>query len=507
MNDTKSLLLAALVVAALVLAACVVQPAATPAPQQGAEAAQPAATAAPAEAAAPAEPVKLLFRQSDPPNEIGDSFQGAIDEWNAAHPNIQVSFETIPWSDAQEQYVREVQAGGGPDVAQMAFVWTRDLAKSDLVMNLDSYIQNSPPGTVDGMEGFKEDFLGWDLGEYEGSVYGIPFSVDTFAMGYRPDLFEAAGVTQFPDTWQELADAAAKLTVDKDGDGRTDQYGFCFPAGSGSTSGMWFLANYYLWSNGHWFIQESKDGGWEVGTTPQDVAEAMNYFNAFFANGYTPESMIAIDSWGDPEYTSALGRGDCSILFLPPASFSAAQKQSESPVRSAPDPQGSVTRISHLGGRTLIINPNTKNPDAAWEFLQFMTSREWYEKYYTTYFPPQKSLLNEMKFDEAMQGYAQQLPHAVTFKTYIVAPPPVSSMWDTTNREFGAVYSGQKTVEQASADLVAAMADLRISHLVGAGFAVNARPNGLKPAPTPKTSLKNGQPLPAVSLDRAKPGV
>lgn len=456
MRYAKSLFFAVLVLMALLLSACI--------PAQPTPAAEPTIApelaATPTQAEEPEEMIELVFRQNDPPTEAGDSFERAIDDWNASNPNIQVSFETVPWADAQDQYVREVQAGGGPDVAQMAFVWTRDLAKSDLVMNLDSYIENSPPGTVSGMEEFKEDFLGWDLGELDGSIYGIPFSVDTFAMGYRPDLLETAGITEFPDTWDDLFDVAQKLTADTDGDGRTDQYGFCFQAGSGATSGMWFLANYYLWSNGHWFIQETADGGWEVGLAAEDVADAMDYFNSFFTVGATPESMIAIDSWGDPEYTSALGRGDCAILFFPPAAFRGAEAQSEVPLRTAPDPRGSVTRISHLGGRTLVINPNTKYPDEAWEFLRYLTTRKWYEEYYTQQFPPQKSLLAGIEFEESIQGYADQLPHAVTFKTYIVAPPPVSAMWDATNREFGAVYSGQKTPKQASADLVATMQEL-----------------------------------------------
>lgn len=434
-----------LIVLALVASACVA----------------PVAPAAPgAEEAAEGEVVELTFRQSDPPNQVGDLFERALDEFMAQNPNIQVNFEIVPWADAQQQYVREVQAGGGPDVAQMAFVWTRDLAMENLVTNLDTYIEQAPPGTVTDMASFQEDFLGWDLGEYEGSIWGIPFSVDTFAMGYRPDLFEAAGVEEFPDNWDELFLAAQALTVDLDGDARTDQYGFCFPAGSGATSGMWFLANYYLWSNGHWFIQEADGGGFEVGATPEDIAGAMEYFNNFFETGVTPESMIAIDSWGDPEYTSALGRGDCAILFLPPSAFQAARDQSEVPLASAPDPQGSVTRISHLGGRTLVINPATEHPDEAWELLRFLTSQPFYEEFYVDYFPPQVSLLDNLVFEEAIQGYAEQLPHAVTFATYILSPAPVSAMWDATNREFGSVYSGQKTPDEAAADLADEMQNL-----------------------------------------------
>jgi multiple sugar transport system substrate-binding protein len=392
--------------------------------------------------------VHLVFRQNDPPNQIGDSLQAGIDEWNANNPNIQVELETVPWNDAQNQYVREVQAGGGPDVLQLAFVWTRDLAKAGLVMNLDSYLEADPPGK--GMD----DFLGVDLGVYDGSIYGVPWSVDTFVMAYRPDLFEEAGIESFPDTWDDLLEAARALTHD-------GQYGFCFQAGSGPTGGMWFLANYYLWSNGKFFVHdENGDGTYEVGTTVEDVKGAMDYFNTYFKENLTPESMIAIDSWGDPEYTSSLGNGQCAIIFVPPAAFSAAQEQSEMPLLTAPDPRGSVQRISHLGGRTLAINPNTEHPDEAYQFLKFLTTQEFYENYYSSYFPPQISLLDQVEFPEALQGYAEQLPYAITFNEYIQAPPPVQSMWESTNREFGAVYSGQKSTQKAAEDLVARMHEL-----------------------------------------------
>jgi multiple sugar transport system substrate-binding protein len=306
-----------------------------------------------------------------------------------------------------------------------------------------------------------DDFLGTELGTLDDSVYGIPFSVDTFVFGYRPDLFEAAGVDSFPDTWDDMYTAAQALTADTNGDGRTDQYGVCFPAGSGGTSGMWFLANYYLWSYGNFFMDDSDgDGTYEVGTTPEDIADAMNYFNRFFEEGLTPQSMIAIDSWGDPEYTSSLGNGQCAMIFVPPSAFSAAQEQSEMPLLTGPDPQGSEGRISHLGGRALIINPNTEHPDEAWAFLKFLISQEFYENYYTTYFPAQVSLLENIEFSEDQTGYAEQLPNAITLNEYIVAPPPVSAMWESTNREFGAVYSGQKSVEEAASDLAERMQEL-----------------------------------------------
>lgn len=401
--------------------------------------------------AAQDEPVELLFRQFDPPTEIG-GLQQAVDAWNEGHPNILVRLETVPLAEAQNQYVREVQAGGGPDIQHLAFVWTRDLGRSGLLMPLDELLQASPPG--DGIE----DFLATDLAQLDGVTYGLPWTVDTNAIAYRPDLLRTAGVDAFPDTWDQFLTVAEQLTVDSDDDGRTDQYGFCFPAGSGPDGTMWFIANYYLWSNGKFFVQDDGAGSWEVGVTAEDVAGAITYFDAFFERGVTPRSLIAVNSTGDPEIVGGLGRGDCAMTFLTPQTFRAAQEQSEEPLRTAPIPRGSVNRISHLGGRTLGINPNTEHAGEAWEFVKYLASADvfgFYDQY-----PAQRSLLDALTFPEGEEGYVEMLPLAITFERYISSPARVSSMWEATNRQFGAVYSGQRSPAEAGDDLVAELAEL-----------------------------------------------
>jgi len=407
-----------------------------------------AAAATPPQAAA--KKVELLFRQGDPPGEV-EGLVKAVDAWNAAHPNIQVKFETVPWKDAQAQLVREIQAGGGPDVAQVAFVWTADLGKSGLLTDLVPFIKASPPGK--GLQ----DFLATELGTVGDKIYGLPWTVDTATMVYRPDLLEKAGISRFPDTWEDLARAAKRLTLDTKGSGRTDQYGFCWPAGSGPDGATWFLVNAYLWSNGKSFMKQDAGGKWEVGVSPQDVAGVMRYFKSFFTEKVTPESLIAVSWEGDPEMVGSLARGTCAITNFRLATFRLAAKQSPQPIKMTLEPKGSVKRASHLGGRTLAINPNTKSPQESWEFLKYLASSETFKTY--NQFPAQKALLAEVqaRLPEAEKAYAEQLTYGTSFRDYIFSGANVNGMWAATNREFGAVFSGQKTIEQGGADLIKAM--------------------------------------------------
>lgn len=455
----RSMMFILLLCVAILGAACT-QPSAAPAPAAQpttapAPAAQPAApeaTAAPA-AAQPAEKVELVFRQGDPPGEI-DGLVKAVDLWNANNPNIHVTLETVPWADGQAQYVREAQAGGGPDVMQEAFVWTANLGKANLVQDLTSLINQEPPG-----KGIA-DFVGVDLGTVNGKIYGVPWTIDTAAMVYRPDLLQAGGVTAFPETWDDLKAVAKKLTIDKDGDGKTDQYGFCWPAGGAPDGATWFLVNAYLWSNGQTFMKPGADGKGTVAISEAELAAAMDYFNSFFTEKLTPESMIGISWEGDPEMVGSLDRGDCAMSNFRIGTFVQAVQQAKNPLAMALEPKGSSGRASHLGGRALGINVNTKHTKEAWAFLNFMVTQETFSTY--AQYPAQKALLDEKQktLPELQKPYAEQLKYGKTFADYIFSGANVNSMWAATTKEFSAVFAGQKPSNQAAADLIKTFNDL-----------------------------------------------
>ncbi len=391
--------------------------------------------------------VEIVFRQNDPPVEIG-GLEEAIESLNASDAGVQVKLENIAWADAQAQWVREVQAGGGPDVQQLAFVWPQDLASTDLLLELDSHIEGSDIAP--------DDFLALELGQLDGKTYGIPWTADTFVIAYRPDLLDAAGIAVpagevwDPGTWEEFRDTAQKLS---DGD---TQFGFAFPAGPEGWT--WFMANYYLWSNGTTLVEQDDAGAWAPGVTAEDLTGAIDYFNGFFENGITPESLIAVSTPGDPQIVGGLGRGDAAMSFFPPATFRAAQEQSESPLATGLIPSGSETRVSHLGGRMLGINPGTDHPDEAWQVIEHLISAETFETY--DQYPARKSILETLDAPEGEEAYAEMLPQAITFEQYISSPVPVPSLQEAVNRTFGAVFSGQQSSADAAGALVDELASL-----------------------------------------------
>ncbi len=61
----------------------------------------------------------------------------------------------------------------------------------------------------------------------EGHLWGVPHGINSVAVIYNKDVFDAAGVAYPTEdwTWQEMLDKAKELTRDTDGDGETDVYG------------------------------------------------------------------------------------------------------------------------------------------------------------------------------------------------------------------------------------------------------------------------------------------
>lgn len=106
----------------------------------------------------------------------------------------------------------------------------------------------------------------------------MPWSADTWAMVYRTDLLEEAGVTKLPSTWEELK-AASTAVKDK-----TGASGFSLAA----ANQIWFPVNYRLWSNGAGFIVDDGNGGYKVGVEQAQLGRSDELFQELHRRWRSP---------------------------------------------------------------------------------------------------------------------------------------------------------------------------------------------------------------------------
>ena len=393
----------------------------------------------------------ITFRYNDPDPEVIES---AIAAYEAENPDITIELERISWADARTQFLRETAVGTGPDIVHIAFVWPQEMGSAGALLPLNSLIEEKGAG-----KGF-DDFIAGDLATGpDGDIFALPWTADTTALVYTPSVLEEIGV-EVPTTWDELL-AASKVAAEN------GKVGFGFPAGSGATNAVWFILNYYLWSNGHALVVEDGKGGFELGVDEVTLANAFTYLTEFMGDGGNPEANIALGSIADIGSISAMVEGNQAFAMLAPnitkeliASSNEVAGNEGLVFESTVIPRGSEVGTSHMGGRMLGINANTDHPDEAYAFIQFLISGPFFGDFLTAQFPASKSALAEVDFADGLEGFAEQLPNARTWGAYANGSTPIGTMWSETGREFGAILIGDKTENEAAASLLATIQDM-----------------------------------------------
>lgn len=383
---------------------------------------------------------KLIMRQFDPAAEI-QGLQAAVDTWNKQNPDTQVELQTLSPANVQ-QFAREANGGSGPDINVIGYTDVNFLAKPKILLPLDDLMKSAP------LEGSASDLLATDMVTFDKKMWALPWTADTFALAYRPDALKAAGVAAPPTTWEALASDAAKISSSSGG----KTAGFCFAGAGSPTSSQWFAINYYLWSKGSGLIEKDSAGKQKPKATTQQLTSAIDYFAKLFTTGATPKSFQAVDAYTDPSIVGGLASGSCAMSYLPPQTLRSVEKQAPGKVLTAPMPDGTTDGATHLGGRALGINANTKNPEGAWKVLRFLASATTFSTY--DQYPASKSTLAALKVPESEKGFVLQLPHSQSFGRYIGSQMTIASIVQLVNQQFSSVYSGQTSSSAAAQAIV-----------------------------------------------------
>ncbi|MGK7874880.1 MAG: ABC transporter substrate-binding protein [Xenococcaceae cyanobacterium] len=167
-----------------------------------------------------------LWHGINPP-ENRDIFNELVDKFNQTHDDVQVEALYIGQPDEQlPKIIASVVGDQPPDLLWFVAQLTGQLVELDAIRPLEDWLDQSPLKS-------EIDPAMFESMELNGHIWSVPFATNNAAMFYRPSLFEKAGITKLPETWDELRDVAKQLTQDLDGDGRTDQYGLLLSLGTG----------------------------------------------------------------------------------------------------------------------------------------------------------------------------------------------------------------------------------------------------------------------------------
>lgn len=107
---------------------------------------------------------------------------------------LKVEVQPLPWTAAHEKLLTAYAGNSLPDVSQIGNTWVAELAAIGALAPL-------PAGQRGLLEGQFPAVL--DTNRIGGTVYGVPWYVDTRVQFYRTDLFREAGYPTPPTNWAD----------------------------------------------------------------------------------------------------------------------------------------------------------------------------------------------------------------------------------------------------------------------------------------------------------------
>ncbi len=147
-------------------------------------------------------PVKLeiwgLFDDSD-------AFYSIFDAYRKVNPNVlDISYKKLSPDTYKKELVEALASGQGPDIFLIQNTW------------LSGFQDKITPVTPDILteQKFRSDFVDVAAADFvdQGKIYAVPLSVDTLGLYYNKDLFNQAGITAPPATWNDFVEDVKKLT-------------------------------------------------------------------------------------------------------------------------------------------------------------------------------------------------------------------------------------------------------------------------------------------------------
>jgi multiple sugar transport system substrate-binding protein len=284
-------------------------------------------------------------------------------DFHKLHPNITIQFQNVNADNASEKLTTQIAGGNPPDVAFVDASATSDFASRGALVNLDNYIARSdvvkPDDYVDAFKTFVT---------YQGHLWGLPIDGESTGLFYRTDLFKAAGISGPPTTWDEFMQDVQKLT-----DPAKKQYGFSLAAGS-YTENVHFAFINGSQNGGSWFDSAGKP----TFTSDQNVQGVLRYLDLMQKDKVVNTSNAQYDN-GTKSVNDFATKKVAMILNQNNADNSIVangMKSDEYGVVPFPSPTGGQKIATFIAGINMSIFKNTKNKDAALQFVKFMTSPE-----------------------------------------------------------------------------------------------------------------------------------
>ncbi|RKQ88776.1 ABC transporter substrate-binding protein [Brockia lithotrophica] len=302
------------------------------------------------------------------------------------HPDVRIKLEAQGnYGDLQQKLVAAAKSHTLPVMAQVIETWVTDFRQNGLVADLTPYIENSEIGwSKQELDDIVEVFR--KANQWDGKYYSLPFSKSTQILYYNTDYFREAGL-QPPKTWDELKEAAKKLTGEKNGR-RVIGMGF-------ENSVGWQFHQWVRQAGGR-YVDEAT--GKVLFDSPEG-REALGFLVGLF------QEKVARLAGEDQYMSNPFGRGDVGMYIGSSAGIPFVAKAAEGNIHwaAAPVPAGKEKAVAFAGNAVAVFD--SAKPEeklAAWLFIKYLLNTDntvfWAKS--TGYLPIRYSALKTKEWED-----------------------------------------------------------------------------------------------------------
>ncbi|NMB13374.1 MAG: extracellular solute-binding protein [Firmicutes bacterium] len=306
-----------------------------------------------------AKKVKLTLWGGYP--EMAPFYKQVIADYQKENPNVEISFLTHPLREHEQKLSAAIPSNTAADMIETTSYTMRKFVEAGLL--------NPNPDNIDAFlkSGAFDDFFINDL-TIGGATYGLPLFQGRQVIFWNKAMFREAGLPGAPTTWEEVIEYAQKVAK-YDENGELVRAGISLRksgGGSGVAEKWWF----WLYPAGGSIVEEVAPGKWRNGYNNEAGQDALKLYIDLLHKYKVDSHRVKADSDGFALQTHAMFTRESWVVghmqqYAPDVEYDTAPL----PVHKR---AGTICNLVNM-----YVTKSCKNPDVAWDFLQFMFKPEY----------------------------------------------------------------------------------------------------------------------------------
>jgi len=283
------------------------------------------------------------------PNQLFE-IKNIVRDFERTHPGMHVALTDLNWTEGKVKLFGAFNANQPPDVLQLGIEWIPEFASAGVLKKI----------ALDSASYARFLRAAVSAASWNGSLYAVPWTVNTRAMFCNLALLRKAGIASPPYTWVELlADTRKINSLGGDIHG--------FGSNAYQPHNLYKKILPFFWQNGgDIFTPDGKDAN----VNSQEDVAALAYYDSLGDAGLLEESRVLDDDFV---------RGTIGIWIS--GAWLTDRIKNENPslqysVIPMPVPDAHNTGWSILGGDFLSISNKSEKDSAAMTFINYLTSKE-----------------------------------------------------------------------------------------------------------------------------------